>query len=174
MKFVIALVWPAVIIGILYWLRNDIPRLFRALVDRVEKGDSFEAGGIKLGSSRPRLPADVPSASESPPLAKAGADPGPPHELYLLHKFTRDNSLDKNGRVYYRLNIWVESDGVDLSSIVSITYHLHESFDNPIRVVTDHLNAFALSTAGWGSFLLFADVSFSDDNKWRIERYLNF
>ena len=174
MDLVVALIWPVLIFGILYWLRKDIPRLFGALVDRVEKGDPVEAGGIKLGSSQPRLPTDTPAAAEVPPAAKTGADPGPPHELYLLHKFRRDKTLDKDGRIYYRLNIWVENDGIDLSTVSSVTYHLHESFDNPVRVVTDHLTAFELSTAGWGSFLLFADISFRDGSTWRIERYLNF
>lgn len=174
MDLIVAMVWPALIIGVLIWLRGDIPRLFGALIKRIEQGDSLEAGGIKLGSSQPRLPVDNPNTAEPTPAATVAADPGPPHEIYLLHKFRRDKSLDKNGRIYYRLNIWIENDGIDLSTIESVTYHLHESFDNPVRVVTDHSTAFELSTGGWGSFLLFADVHFKSGATWRIERYLNF
>jgi len=170
----VALVWPAFIGFILWWLRDDIPRLLSTLIDRLEKGDAAEAFGVKLGTSQPKLPTDTSAATPPPPNLPAKADPGPPHEIYLLHKYTRDKSLDKSGRRYYRLNIWIEADGIDLSAVSSVTYHLHESFDNPIRVVTEHLKAFDLSTSAWGSFLLFADVSFTDGTVWRVERYLNF
>ena len=174
MELIVALIWPVFIGAVIWWLRKDIPRLFGALVDRVEKGDPAEAFGVKLGSLQPKLPTDTPVAALPAPKSPAQADPGAPHEIYLLHKYTRAKSLDKDGRRYYRLNIWVEADGIDLSTVNSITYHLHETFDNPIRVVSDHLTAFELSTAAWGSFLLFADVSFKDGTMWRIERYLNF
>ncbi|MCL1633247.1 hypothetical protein M2650_01100 [Luteimonas sp. SX5] len=174
MDLIIALVWPAFIGAVLWWLRADIPRLFSALVDRVEKGDPAEAFGVKLGVSHPKLPTETPVAPLPAPKSPAKADPGPPHEIYLLHKYTRDKSLDKNGRRYYRLNIWIEADGIDLGTISSVTYHLHETFDNPLRVVSDHSTAFELTTAAWGSFLLFADITFKDGTMWRIERYLNF
>ena len=174
MEFVIAIIWPVFISAVLWWLRKDIPRLFSALVDRVEKGDPAEAFGVKLGSSQPKLPTDTPVAELDAPEPPAKGDPGSPHVIYLLHKYTRDKSLDRDGHKYYRLNIWVEADGFDLSKVNNITYHLHETFDNPIRVVSNHAAAFELSTAAWGSFLLFADVSFKDGTQWRIERYLNF
>ncbi|MDH5828928.1 hypothetical protein QFW80_00115 [Luteimonas sp. M1R5S18] len=173
MDLLTALVWPALIVGVLYWQRNDIQRLLSALASRVERGDTFEAGGIKLESTQPRLPTDAPSPSAAAD-SQNGADPGPPHDIFLLHRFRRDRSLDKNGHVYYRLNIWIESDGIDLSTIESVTYHLHESFKDPVRTITDHSIAFELNTAGWGSFLLFADVKFHGGATWRIERYLNF
>ena len=174
MDLTIALIWPVFISSVLWWLRKDIPRLFSALVDRVEKGDPAEAFGVKLGSSQPKLPSDSTAGSLPVPKAAAKSDPGVPHEIYLLHKYTRAKSLDKDGHTYYRLNIWVEADGIDLSTINSITYHLHETFDNPVRVITDHQTAFVLTTAAWGSFLLFADINFKDGSIWRIERYLNF
>ncbi|MGQ9447344.1 pYEATS domain-containing protein [Xanthomonas citri pv. bilvae] len=174
MDLIAALIWPVFIGAVLWWLRKDIPRLFGALVDRVEKRDSAEAFGVKLGSSQPKLPPDTSAAALPASSPPAKADPGAPHEIYLLHRYTRAKSLDKNGRRYYRLNIWVESDGIDLGTVNSITYHLHETFENPVRVVSDHLTAFALDTGAWGSFLLFADVSFKDGTVWRIERYLNF
>jgi hypothetical protein len=174
-ELAIALVWPIFIGVVLYWLRSDIPRLFTALVSRVERGDEAEAFGVRLGQSQPRLPMDAPVASPEPKEgAVAASDPGAPHEVYLIHRYKRDKSLDKDGRRYFRLSIWIEADGIDLSTVNSVTYHLHETFDNPMRVVSDHHSAFELSTAAWGSFLLFADVHFKDGATWRIERYLNF
>lgn len=171
MDLVVALIWPTLIAGILYWLRNDIHRLFRAFVDRVEGGDSVEAGGLKIGQSQPKLPTDLHTLDVA---TSKQADPGPPHKVYLLHKYTRDKTLDKDRRSYYRLNIWLECDGIDLSTISSVAYHLHPTFENPIRIVNDHGSAFNLDTSAWGSFLLYADVNFQNGTKWRIERYLNF
>lgn len=172
-ELLIALVWPALIVGFLYWQRNDIQRLLSALAVRVERGDTVEAGGIKLESTQPRLPIEM-QPPGSAVDAKSSTDLGAPHEVFLLHRFRRDRSLDKNGHIYYRLNVWIETDGVDLSTIESVTYHLHESFKDPVRTITDHATAFELRTAGWGSFLLFADVTFKEGKIWRIERYLNF
>jgi len=44
----------------------------------------------------------------------------------------------------------------------SVEYRLHDTFPNPIRVVTDRSSRFALSSAGWGEFRIFITVHLKD------------
>ena len=168
-----ALAWPAVITGVLVWLRKDIPRLLTILVQRIERGDTFKAAGIELTATQPRLPGPAVEDAEAN-STKLVRDPGPPHSAFLIHKFRRDSSLDKNGYEYFRLKVWVETDGISPEQIESVTYHLHPTFQNPTKTISDRANNFLLSLPAWGAFLLFADINFKDGRVWRIERFLNF
>lgn len=140
-----AVTWPALIAGVLFWLRRDIRRFIATVVIRVEHGDSLEAGtsGLKLTPIPPqRAPAEVSDAHAG---SSSKTVPAFDHSLYLLHRARRDAKLDKGELEYYRLRIWLEGDdSEEVASVTKVTYHLHPGFDNPERVVTDPAAGFAL------------------------------
>ncbi len=168
------LCWPLVVGVIVIWLHDPIGRLIRAIAKRVEDGDSFEAGssGVKLTSTQPRL-----ATPSETPIEKA-VEHRSKHisPVYLLHRARRDQKLDKDDHEYYRLVIWIDSDDPDfLSKVEEVTYYLHSTFKDPIRLVSNSDDGFALKTAAWGQFLLSAAVKMRDGKTtYNIERYLNF
>src|SRR5574341_1629806 len=121
-----ALVWPALIVGVLIWLRSAVSRVVQAIANRIERGDSFEAGpsGVKLGPSTGKKNGKVNLAEEK----------NLPRDIYLVHRARRDRSLDKNGNEYYRLRLWLDTDETELlDQVASVTYHLHPTFHDPVR-----------------------------------------
>jgi len=53
---------------------------------------------------------------------------------------------------WYRSLVFVDEDDGTLDKIDSITYVLHSTFPDPVRVVNDRSSKFALEMTGWGSF----------------------
>ena len=130
------LIWPLLIGAICIWLRAEISRMFRALASRVEQGDAIEAGasGLKLGAAQPKLPESGEHAEAL--TSAAGFDESIPHSIYLVHESQRDRKLDKRGRAYFRLRIWLDADDSELlKGVGSVTYQLHRTFENPTRKV---------------------------------------
>ncbi len=93
----------------------------------------------------------------------------------MVHNSRRDNRLDKEEREYYRLRIWIDADEPSiLDSISEVKYHLHPTFKSPLRIETDRASKFALATAAWGEFNMFAEIVFRDHTPTlRIERYID-
>jgi hypothetical protein len=59
---------------------------------------------------------------------------------------------------WWKWSIWLEGDPEELRDVRSVTYTLHPTFPNPIRVVTDRRTKFRLDSAGWGGFTVRATV----------------
>lgn len=184
--FLQALIWPIVVLTLAFKFRSGLGRLIEAVNSRVERGDAFEAGasGIKLGPSSPQTPTGAepqpgaqPVLEVPPPLAElteAPADAAP--RVHLVHSAHRDSAVDKNGYKYFRLRIALEGDSdADLDRVAKVVYHLHPTFRDPDRVVTNRSTSFELTTAAWGMFDLTADVYVKGSSEpIRLERYLNF
>ncbi|GLY75442.1 pYEATS domain-containing protein [Actinoallomurus iriomotensis] len=184
--FLQALIWPVVVLTFAFKFRAGLGRLIEAINSRVERGDSFEAGasGIKLGPSSPQTAAGVepqpgaqPVLEVPPPLAELtepSTDAAP--RVHLVHSAHRDSALDRNGYRYFRLRIALEGDSdSDLDRVTKVVYHLHPTFRDPDRVVTNRSTGFELTTAAWGMFNLTADVYVKGSTEpIRLERYLNF
>jgi YEATS family len=145
----------------------DLKRVLGAIVARVERGDTLEAGtsGVKLAAS-----------SGVPHTAPAVTDEGPPHALYLLHRARRDSTADRDGRDYYRLRIWLDGDDAEeVAQVARVTYHLHPSFEDSERVSVDAVSRFEIKTSAWGHFMLMASIEFhSQRAPLVVERYLDF
>lgn len=163
-----ALVWPVLIAGVLIWLRSAVSRVVQEIANRIERGDSFEAGpsGVKLG----------PSQGEKTGRVDLVKEKSLPSDIYLVHRARRDRSLDKNGNEYYRLRLWMDADETEiLDQVASVTYHLHPTFREPIRTVSDRESNFMLLTAAWGQFNMYAEVKFKSGREpVVVERYINF
>jgi hypothetical protein len=173
-----SLIWPVTVAGILTWLRKPVVRVVSAIARRIDSGDSVDisAKGVKLGPSRlPVTPAPGTAGfmneAVSSMLAKKTTEP----EFYLVHSARRDRRLDHDGNDYFRVRIWLDADEPHmLDGVESVTYLLHSSFRDPVRVITDRQSGFALPTIAWGEFNVHAEIKFKDGADMRLlERYLN-
>ena len=128
-----SLLWPIVLAVIVFWFQSTFQRILVAIAKRIEQGDSFEAGssGVKLGSGQQSKDKGV-TANAVVPLNKLEL----PHPIYLVHSTRRDKKLDTDEHEFYRLRIWLDADDSEtLTSVLSVTYHLHPTFKNPIRPI---------------------------------------
>ncbi len=72
-------------------------------------------------------------------------------------------SYNYAGDDYWDWSVWIESDDPKkLDMIFSVTYHLHNTFYNPVRVVKDKASKFKLETSGWGTFRIYILINLKD------------
>lgn len=58
--------------------------------------------------------------------------------------------------------VWLEGPETELDRIKSVVYQLHETFPNPVRMITDRASKFILKSAGWGEFMIYINVEYRD------------
>lgn len=69
------------------------------------------------------------------------------------------------GDDYWDWSVWIESDNPKkLDDIVSVTYHLHNTFYNPVRIIKDRDSNFKLETSGWGTFRIYIVINLKDQS----------
>lgn len=151
-------------------------RLRRRAEERIAAGAEFEAGakGIRVGAA-PKL-AEVQPRSGRTDGATKQKSPGAltSGELYLVHTARRDRSLDQGDRQYCRVRIYLDAEDLPLLDEVSqVTYYLHETVKEPVRIVRDRQTSFEVRTILWGEFNVAAVVRFKDGREVTLERYLN-
>ena len=67
------------------------------------------------------------------------------------------------GDDYWDWSVWIESaDAKKLDNVQSVTYHLHNTFPNPVRIITDRKSNFKLEASGWGTFKIYIIVKLKD------------
>lgn len=66
------------------------------------------------------------------------------------------------GQDRWEWSVWIEGPSEELARVESVTYHLHPTFPDPVRVVANRRSKFRLSTAGWGMFTLRAEIVLKD------------
>ena len=66
------------------------------------------------------------------------------------------------GKDYWRWRAWIEADGAELDKVKEVVWILHPSFKQSRRVINQRSTNFRLETAGWGIFLLRAEVELKD------------
>jgi hypothetical protein len=183
-----SLVWPVFIAVLVFKFRASLHHLVDTITSRVKQGASFEAGasGVRLGPSSPQIPSgpepepgaqpllDASSASTDPRPDSASANPA--HTIHLAHTARRDRQLDRGNYRYHSIHVFlVGDDDRDLDRVTKVVYHLHPTFYEPNRTVTDRRTNFELRTAAWGMFNLTADVHVTGQaTPLRLERYINF
>lgn len=62
------------------------------------------------------------------------------------------------GHDYWRWWAWIEADPDELDAVQEVAWILHPSFSQSRVVARDRADGFRLETAGWGTFLLRAEV----------------
>ncbi|WP_248013815.1 caspase, EACC1-associated type [Streptomyces rhizoryzae] len=95
--------------------------------------------------------------------------------LHLAHTTRPDSSQSPSGRPYFRISIYLTSfEDAELDRVTKVVYHLHPTFPDHDRTVTDRSSNFGLVVLGWGEFNLTADVHLADRRApIRLERFLN-
>ena len=88
-----------------------------------------------------------------------------------------DNYAKKAGRRgsndWYQWRIFVNENEAVLDKIDYVSYILHPTFPNPIRIVRDRESKFALESAGWGSFTMFITIRFKDGTEQEVRYFLD-
>ena len=78
------------------------------------------------------------------------------------------------GENWWRWSLWIEGSDDDLDRIESVTYRLHSTFPEPIRVVTDRASKFQLRCSGWGIFLIPVEVRLKSGKTIQLVHQLQF
>src|SRR5437899_8571127 len=71
----------------------------------------------------------------------------------------------KYDRNWYEWCVFVDSDREVVDRINAVEYKLHPTFPDPVRLITQKENRFALFSSGWGGFLIKTRVIFEDGAK---------
>ena len=81
----------------------------------------------------------------------------------MSYRIAQDFEYVGNG--YWRWWAWIEGDDAELDRVKEVVWILHPSFKRTRIPVQDRPNRFRLNTAGWGTFLLRAEVVLVDGEK---------
>jgi len=76
------------------------------------------------------------------------------------------------GNDYWRWSAWIEGSDAELDKVKEVVWILHPSFSQPRVVSKQRSDKFRLKTAGWGTFLLRAEVVLADGEKLRLKHNL--
>ncbi len=81
--------------------------------------------------------------------------------------------VGKRGKTdWWEWTAFVEGTNSELDKIDYVEYHLHPSFQNPIRRRKRREDGFALKSKGWGVFQLQAKVVYKDTNRRKVLKHL--
>jgi transcription initiation factor IIF auxiliary subunit len=90
-----------------------------------------------------------------------------------FNNYAKEIATEEDELQYFRWKVFVDEPDEVLERIRSVEYRLHETFPNPIRLVTDRESRFALESAGWGEFVIFITVEVIHgegvDTKYRLD-----
>lgn len=73
---------------------------------------------------------------------------------------------------WFEWQIFVDEPADKLERIDRVEYRLHETFPNPVRVVSDATSKFALRAEGWGEFWVFITIYMKDGTEKHDKYYL--
>jgi hypothetical protein len=76
------------------------------------------------------------------------------------------------GKDYWRWSAWIEGGDAELDKVEQVVWILHPSFVQPRVLSKVRLDKFRLSTAGWGTFVLRAEVTLADGKKVQLKHNL--
>ncbi|MFG2502259.1 protein kinase [Streptomyces sp. NPDC048441] len=143
------------------------PRSARQVHDRLQQLRAAALDPKDAGRLTPPATTVAPPDSVSPQAAP---------RIHVAHAARRETSLDSGNYRYHRIRVFLEGDDDgDLDRVTKVVYHLHPTFPEPDRVVTDRTTEFELKMSAWGEFALTADVHVEGrQTPLRLERYLNF
>ncbi len=78
------------------------------------------------------------------------------------------------GDDYWDWSVWIESDDAkNLNKISSVTYHLHNTFPNPVRTIKNKKSQFKLDASGWGTFTIYVIVKLKDKSVIELKHKLS-
>ncbi|AGA33405.1 hypothetical protein TVNIR_1743 [Thioalkalivibrio nitratireducens DSM 14787] len=63
------------------------------------------------------------------------------------------------GKNWWRWSVWLDGSPAELDDVSHVVYTLHPTFPTPVRHTDDRSSDFRISSAGWGEFEIFAEVT---------------
>ena len=174
-----SLVWPIFIAVFLVLARGHVTTILKSIATRIESGDPLQvgSGGFSLGQSdRKYTRLDEQGHATGTPTETYLDQPNQYKDLIYLVHITTGPRIDTDGVERRGIQVILDADSDDiLDKVERVVYHLHPTFPNPDREVTDRKSKFELRTRAWGEFNLPADVYFKGNKKpLPVYRYLNF
>ena len=94
--------------------------------------------------------------------------------LRLRSTCTGPGVPSKSGRLHFPVRLWIEGSQRDLDSIEFVTYRLHPSFKNPVRVGTERSRDFEVRIRTWGFFDVRITVVGHDGHKYEMSGRVTF
>jgi hypothetical protein len=88
----------------------------------------------------------------------------------MSYKIAQD--FEYAGKDYWRWSAWIEGNETELDNVREVVWILHPTFKQSRVTLTDRSSKFRLKTAGWGTFMLRADVVLTDGEKRRLTHNL--
>lgn len=92
-------------------------------------------------------------------------------------QFQFDNTAEHVGTRgeldWYEWTVFMDEPPEKLNHVSRVEYHLHESFPDAIRVSENRATRFALSSAGWGEFMIFITVYLNSGREFRTQHHLD-
>lgn len=76
------------------------------------------------------------------------------------------------GNDYWRWWAWIEADDAELDAVQAVVWILHPTFKQSRVLIADRASKFQLKTAGWGTFLLRAEVALKCGEKHLLKHNL--
>lgn len=89
-----------------------------------------------------------------------------------LENYKISQSFKYIGDDYWDWSVWIDANKEDIENIEYVTYNLHHTFINPVRVIRDRESKFKLETSGWGTFTIYAVLSFTNNTIIQLEHEL--
>ena len=169
------LIWPLLIVLLIFILRDFVTELFQIAKNRIKEGAEVTIGpeGISLGRA-PKLN-DI-TDNDEVAIKEISASDSKEFlytQFYLVHGAEFTNSPSEGD---YLIRVQIESDdSKNLKKIEKIAYHLHHTYYNRVRERKNPKNNFELQFNAYGQFLLRAEVFFKGSKEsLTLWRYLNF
>src|SRR6185503_9920070 len=76
---------------------------------------------------------------------------------FVARRTVGDEDID-----WHQWMVFMDEPPATCDLVQSVEYRLHDTFPNPIRVISDRGSRFALSSAGWGEFRIAITVHLKD------------
>jgi transcription initiation factor IIF auxiliary subunit len=76
------------------------------------------------------------------------------------------------GDDWWKWSLWIEGTDEDLERIEAVTYTLHPTFPEPVRIITDRASKFQLKCAGWGVFTIPVEIRLKGGKTLQLEHDL--
>ena len=77
-----------------------------------------------------------------------------------------------HGGDWWTWSVWLDGIPGELDQVQKVVWRLHPTFLEPVREQTNRHESFKLTTAGWGSFKVRAEVAMRDGTVVKLHHHL--
>jgi transcription initiation factor IIF auxiliary subunit len=77
-----------------------------------------------------------------------------------------------SGDDWWQWSVWLDGTTEELDAVEYVDWHLHPTFPQPVRRVTDRSSKFRLETGGWGAFRVSAVATLKSGESVRLRHAL--